>query len=161
MNAFSKSLIKKVSNSKHYPAENPQFANLQTRSSLRFSNTHWCYRANIMSTEYSLQLLSNITSTSLNKDMFNKDIFSLFRRITFPYLSIITGDTRRDTHMTSSNHPLMIPLHRLWVKSNNRTRGQFECDVTWICFCFDFVCSYALCGCCSVVCLGFQVVQIK
>ena len=23
----------------------------------------------------------------------------------------------------------MIPLHCLWAKSNNRTRGQFECDI--------------------------------
>ena len=23
--------------------------------------------------------------------------------------------------------------------SNNRTCGQFECDMTWLCFCFDFV----------------------
>ena len=30
----------------------------------------------------------------------------------------------------------MIPLHCLWAKSNNRTHGQFECDVTWFCFCF-------------------------
>ena len=35
-----------------------------------------------------------------------------------------------------SEHPcsdaiqiLMIPFHCLWAKSNNRTRGQFECDV--------------------------------
>ena len=53
----------------------------------------------------------------------------------------------------------MIPLHCLCAKSNNRTRGQFECDVTWFVFCFDFVRSYAQCGCCSVVCLRFQVVQ--
>ena len=33
----------------------------------------------------------------------------------------------------------MISLNCLWAKSNNRTRGQFECDVTWYCFCFDFV----------------------
>ena len=37
------------------------------------------------------------------------------------------------------SHPLMIPLHCLWVISNNRMHGQFECDVTWFCFCFDFV----------------------
>ena len=40
-------------------------------------------------------------------------------------------------------------------------RGQFECDVTWFCFCFDFVSSNARCGCCSLVYLCFQVVQIK
>ena len=49
----------------------------------------------------------------------------------------------------------------LWDKSNNRTRGQFECDVTWFCFCFDFVRSHAQSGFCSVVCLRLQVVQIK
>ena len=37
------------------------------------------------------------------------------------------------------SHTLMISLHCLWAKSNNTTRGQFECDVTWFCFCFDFV----------------------
>ena len=52
-------------------------------------------------------------------------------------------------------------LHCLWLKSHNRTRGQFECDMTWFCFCFDFACSHARCGCCSIVCLCFQVVQIK
>ena len=31
-------------------------------------------------------------------------------------------------------------------------RGHFECDVTWFCFCFDFVHSHARCGCCSIVC---------
>ena len=36
-------------------------------------------------------------------------------------------------------HPLIIPLHCLWAKSNIRTRGQFECDLTWFFFCFDFV----------------------
>ena len=29
---------------------------------------------------------------------------------------------------------LMIPLHFLWAKSNNRTRGQSECDVTFFFF---------------------------
>ena len=58
---------------------------------------------------------------------------------------------------------LIIPLHCLWAKSNNKTRGQFECDVTLLlfCFCFDFVHSHARRSCCSIVCLRFQVVQIK
>ena len=47
---------------------------------------------------------------------------------------------------------LMIPFHCLWAKSNNRTCGQFECDVTWFCFSFDFVRSHARCGCCSIIC---------
>ena len=55
----------------------------------------------------------------------------------------------------------MIPLHWLLAESNNRTRGQFECDVTCFRFCFDFVRSYARCGCFSIVSLRFQVVKIK
>ena len=43
----------------------------------------------------------------------------------------------------------MMTFHCLWAKSNNRTRGQFECDVTWFCFCFDFVRSLPRCRCCS------------
>ena len=41
------------------------------------------------------------------------------------------------------------------AKSNNRTRGQFEYDVTWFCFYFDFVRLQARCGCCSIACLYF------
>ena len=55
------------------------------------------------------------------------------------------------------SHPLMIPLHCLWANSSNSMRGQL--NVTCLFFCFDFVCS--LCGCCSLICLRFQVVQIK
>ena len=57
--------------------------------------------------------------------------------------------------------PLMIPLHCLSAKFNNRTCGQFEFDLTCFCFCFDFVRSHARCSCYSIVCLNFQVVQIK
>ena len=35
-----------------------------------------------------------------------------------------------DIRVRYCNHLLMIPLHGLWSKSNNRTRGQFEYDVT-------------------------------
>ena len=50
------------------------------------------------------------------------------------------------------SHPLMIPLHCFWAKSNNRTRGQFECDETWLCFCFDFIRSHSRTDWCSIVC---------
>ena len=54
----------------------------------------------------------------------------------------------------------MIPLHCLWAKSNNRTRGHFEYEVAlFFLFLFGFV--NARCGCCSTVCLRFQVMQIK
>ena len=55
------------------------------------------------------------------------------------------------------SHPLMIPLHCLWAKSINRTRGEFECDLTWFCFCFGFVRSHVWCNCCSIFCLHFKV----
>ena len=57
----------------------------------------------------------------------------------------------------------MIPLHRLWVNSNNRKHGQFEYDVNLFIylFIFDFVHSHARCRCCFIVCLRFQVMQIK
>ena len=65
-----------------------------------------------------------------------------------------------DSDARQWSHTLMIPLHCLWAKSNNRTRGQFECNVTWFCFCFHFVRSKR-CGCCFLLCLRFQVVETK
>ena len=59
----------------------------------------------------------------------------------------------------------MIALHRLWAKSaksNNRTRDQFyDVLLIFFLFLFDFVHSHARCGFCSIVCLRFQVMQIK
>ena len=73
----------------------------------------------------------------------------------------LTRNLPFDSDVRHWSHPLIIPLYCLWAKLNNRTRGQSKCDVTWFCFCFDFVRSHARCGCCSRVCLRFQVVQIK
>ena len=56
-----------------------------------------------------------------------------------------------DSDVRQCSHSLIISLHYLQAKSNNRTCGQFECDVNWFCFCFDFVRSLARCGCCSIV----------
>ena len=64
---------------------------------------------------------------------------------------LLTKNLPIDSGVRQWNNPLMIPLHCLWDKSNNRTRRQFDFDVTWICFCFNFVCSYARCGFCSIV----------
>ena len=41
------------------------------------------------------------------------------------------------------SHPLMIPLYCFWAKSNNTTHGQFECGMTWFCFC-SFTCTLRL-----------------
>ena len=55
----------------------------------------------------------------------------------------------------------MTPMQCLCAKSNNRTRGQFECGVTWCGFRFDFVCLDARCGCCSIIFSRFEVTQTK
>ena len=70
---------------------------------------------------------------------------------------LLTRNFPSDSYVRQWSHP----LHCLWDKLNNKMCGQFECDVTWFCFCFDFVRSHVRCGCCSKVCLHFQVVQIK
>ena len=47
---------------------------------------------------------------------------------------LLTRNLPIDSGVRQGTHPLMIPLHCLWAKSNNRTHGQFECDITWFCF---------------------------
>ena len=76
-------------------------------------------------------------------------------------LCIIDKNLPFDSDVRQRSHTWIIPLHCLWAKSNNRTRGQFECDVNWFCFCFDFVRSQARCDCCFIVYLRFQVVEIR
>ena len=89
-------------------------------------------------------------------------IYAMARHHAEPDINILlTRNLPFDSYVRQWSHPLMIPLHCLWAKSNNRTRGQFECDVNRFCFCFNFVRSHTCCGCCSIVCLRFQVVQIK
>ena len=66
-----------------------------------------------------------------------------------------------DSNVIQWSHLLTMALYYLWSKPNNRTRSQFECDVTCFCFCFDFIHSHVWYGCCSIVCLRFQVLQIK
>ena len=65
---------------------------------------------------------------------------------------ILTTYLLIDSDVRQWTHTLVIPLHYLRAKSNNWTRGQFECNVTWFCFCFDFVRSHARCGCCLMAC---------
>ena len=74
---------------------------------------------------------------------------------------LLTRNLPFDSNVRQWSQPLMIPLHCLWAKSNNKPHGQFKCDVTWFRFCLDFVRSHIQCGCCSIVCLRFQVVQVK
>ena len=55
--------------------------------------------------------------------------------------NLIDSDIRR------WNHPLMLPMHCLWAKRNNRMRDQFEYDITWFCF---FVLFWLLLFTCTV-----------
>ena len=59
---------------------------------------------------------------------------------------LLTRNLPFDSDVRQWSHPLMIQLHFLWAKLNNRMRGQFECDLIWICFCYGFVRSYARYG---------------
>ena len=78
--------------------------------------------------------------------------FAMTRHHAEPGNMLLIRNFPFDSDVKQWNYTL-ISLHYLWAKSNsNRTRGQFECDVTWFCFCFDFVHSRARCDCCSVVC---------
>ena len=43
---------------------------------------------------------------------------------------LLTRNLPFDSYVRQQSHPLMIPLHCFWAKSNNRTHGQFECDMT-------------------------------
>ena len=47
---------------------------------------------------------------------------------------LLTRNLHSDSDVRQLSHPLMILLHCLWAKSNYRTRGQFECDVTLFLF---------------------------
>ena len=68
---------------------------------------------------------------------------------------LLTRNVLIDPGVRQRSHLLMIvifePFHRLWAKLNNRTRVQFECDMTCLYFCFDFGRSHARCGCCFMV----------
>ena len=77
-------------------------------------------------------------------------ICAMTRHYTEPNINILLiRNLHFESDIKQSSHPLMIPLHCLRAKWNNTTCGQF-----------DSVCSHARYGCCSIVCLRFQVVQI-
>ena len=87
----------------------------------------------------------------INKDWASRTLAEL------NIIILLTRNLRFDADLRQLRHPLLLPLHYLRAKSNNRRQGQFECecDVTWSCFCFDFVCLQGQCGFCSIVCFCF------
>ena len=114
-----------------------------------------CYR-----TQGSGGLVSVLDVQSLFFVIKENWICAMTRYHTEPKINIsLTRNLPYDCDVRQWSHRLMIPLHYLWAKSNNITCGQFECNVSWFCFCFDFVHSYSRCRCCSAVC--FQVAQNK
>ena len=62
--------------------------------------------------------------------------------------------------LTSDSETILWLCNRI-VCGLNWTRGQFKCDTTWFCFCFDFVRSHARRDCSYIAFLRFQVLQIK
>ena len=65
-----------------------------------------------------------------------------------------------DSNVRLWSHRLIIPVHYLWAKLNNTTRGQFECDMTLFfvfVWCRSFTCTAQL----LFHSLRFQVMQIK
>ena len=79
-------------------------------------------------------------------------ICAMIRHHAEPNSILLKRNLLIDSGVREWSHHLMILLHCLCAKSNNRTCDQFECDVTWFCFCFDFIRSHARCGCYSIVC---------
>ena len=49
---------------------------------------------------------------------------------------LLTRNLPFNSDVRQWSHPLMIPLHCLWAKSNNRTRGQFQFDLVLFFFRF-------------------------
>ena len=88
-------------------------------------------------------------------------ICAMTRHCAEPKNTLSTKNLPFDSYFREWSHSLMILLHCLWARSINRMRGQFKYEVTWFLFCFNFVGSNARCGCRTIVCLRFQVVQIK
>ena len=62
----------------------------------------------------------------------------------------------------TSDSETILWLYQCLVCGLNRTiEHVVNLNVTWLCFCFDFVHSHVQCCCCSKVCLRFEDVQIK
>ena len=49
---------------------------------------------------------------------------------------LLTRNFPFDSDARQQSHPLMMSLHCLWAKSNNRMRGQLEYESFFVFFCF-------------------------
>ena len=74
---------------------------------------------------------------------------------------LLTRNISFDSDVIQWSHPLTRPLYCLWANWNNKRLVNLKLSWLGLFFFFDFVCSQARYGCCSILCLRFQVVQIK
>ena len=74
---------------------------------------------------------------------------------------LLTRNISFDSDVIQWSHPLTRPLYCLWANWNNKRLVNLKMTWLGLLFFFDFVCSQARYGCCSILCLRFQVVQIK
>ena len=74
---------------------------------------------------------------------------------------LLTRNISFDSDVIQWSHPLTRPLYCLWANWNNKRLVNLKMTWLGLFFFFDFVCSQARYGCCSILCLRFQVVQIK
>ena len=74
---------------------------------------------------------------------------------------LLTRNISFDSDVIRWSHPLTRPLYCLWANWNNKRLVNLKMTWLGLFFFFDFVCSQARYGCCSILCLRFQVVQIK
>ena len=95
----------------------------------------WCYRmgwgwgvASVLHVQPLFFLLKKIRSAPWPDIMLSQTLMLLIRNLLLNLM------------LYSKSHSFIMPFHFLWAKSNNKTRGQFECDKTWLRFRFDFVC---------------------
>ena len=69
-------------------------------------------------------------TSNLNLFIKKNWICAMSRHYAEPNINILLArNLPFDSDVRQGSHPLMIPLHCLCAKSNNRTRGQFKCDV--------------------------------
>ena len=74
---------------------------------------------------------------------------------------LLTRNISFDSDVIQWSHPLTRPLYCLWANWNNKRLVNLKMTWLGLFFFFDFVFLQARYGCCSILCLRFQVVQIK
>ena len=97
-------------------------------------------------------MLSDVGGCGVNECFFIKEnwicaITRYHANNIFNYINILLArNLPFDAEVRQWSH-LLIPFHCLWARSNSRTSGQFEYDVTlFFFFCFCLICSFTYTG---------------